>query len=142
MQWKKYLTTFQIAQFVIDLFVVYFASEFNAFSGLNFTLRVFTPAYSYYAATYFPNLPALGSCAGTESAAVFGCALLSSYLILFIQFYMQTSKKPAGKKPVVNGKANGVANGLVLFPYCLRTCTEISEMILFTVTKPSDCFLY
>ncbi|KAM5536196.1 hypothetical protein V8D89_010095 [Ganoderma adspersum] len=91
--WKKYLTTFQIVQFVIDLFVVYFAT------------------YSYYAATYFPNLPALGSCAGTESAAVFGCALLSSYLILFIQFYMQTYKKPVGKKPVVNGKANGVANG-------------------------------
>ena len=68
-------------------------------------------AYSYYAANYFPNLPTLGSCAGTESAALFGCGLLSSYLVLFIQFYIQTYKKPAGKKPVANGKANGVANG-------------------------------
>ncbi|TBU35256.1 GNS1/SUR4 membrane protein [Dichomitus squalens] len=91
--WKKYLTTFQIVQFVIDLFVVYFAT------------------YNYYAATYFPNLPSYGSCAGTETAALFGCGLLSSYLVLFIQFYIQTYKKPAGKKPIVNGKANGVANG-------------------------------
>ena len=68
-------------------------------------------AYSYYAATYFPHLPALGTCAGTEYAALFGCGLLSSYLVLFINFYIQTYKKPAGKKPIANGRANGAANG-------------------------------
>jgi hypothetical protein len=31
-QWKKYLTTLQITQFVIDLFVVYFASESSPFA--------------------------------------------------------------------------------------------------------------
>lgn len=73
-------------------------------------------AYNYYAASYWPNLPNFGSCAGTESAAVFGCLLLSSYLVLFINFYIQTYKKPVkGKgKAVANGKANGVANGYVL----------------------------
>ncbi|KZT02707.1 GNS1/SUR4 membrane protein [Laetiporus sulphureus 93-53] len=103
--WKKHLTTMQIAQFIIDLFAVYFGT------------------YSYYAANYFsPLLPTMGSCAGTESAAVFGCAILSSYLVLFIQFYINTYKKPAkGKAPVANGKAvangkpvangNGIANG-------------------------------
>jgi len=95
--WKKYLTTMQIVQFVIDLFAVYFAT------------------YSYYSATYFSHLPTLGSCAGTESAAVFGCAILSSYLVLFINFYIQTYNKPKGKAPQVNGKplanGNGVANG-------------------------------
>ena len=70
-------------------------------------------AYNYYAATYYQYLPHLGNCAGTESAAVFGCLLLSSYLGLFINFYIQTYNKPAkGKgKAVANGKANGVANG-------------------------------
>ncbi|TFK57084.1 GNS1/SUR4 membrane protein [Heliocybe sulcata] len=90
--WKKYLTTMQIAQFIIDLFAVYFGT------------------YSYYAANHFPKLPHLGTCAGTEGAAVFGCALLTSYLGLFINFYIQTYKKPAAtKKAVANG--NGVPNG-------------------------------
>ncbi|KZT30578.1 GNS1/SUR4 membrane protein [Neolentinus lepideus HHB14362 ss-1] len=90
--WKKYLTTMQILQFVIDLFAVYFGT------------------YSYYAANYFHKLPHLGTCAGTEGAAVFGCALLTSYLGLFINFYIQTyNKKPVHKKAVANG--NGVPNG-------------------------------
>ncbi|GBE77948.1 GNS1/SUR4 membrane protein [Sparassis latifolia] len=96
--WKKHLTTMQIVQFVVDLFVVYFAT------------------YSYFSATYLKGWPTMGSCAGTESAALFGCGLLSSYLGLFIQFYVNTYNKPAkGKSAKANGKplanGNGVANG-------------------------------
>ncbi|CAE6494344.1 unnamed protein product [Rhizoctonia solani] len=79
--WKKYLTTMQITQFVIDLCAVYFAS------------------YSYFSATYWPFMPTLGTCSGTEGAALFGCALLTSYLFLFIDFYIRTYKAP------VKGKA-------------------------------------
>jgi len=88
--WKKYLTSMQITQFIIDLFVVYFGT------------------YSHVTYLHYPSLPNMGNCAGTESAAVFGCALLTSYLGLFINFYIQTYKAPvkSGKKP-----ANGVANG-------------------------------
>ncbi|KAM6501582.1 fatty acid elongase [Amanita muscaria] len=86
--WKKYLTTMQIAQFVIDLCAGYFGT-YSHF------------AYTYYAGT----LPAMGDCAATESAAIFGCALLTSYLGLFINFYNQTYKAPANKHG--NGKANG-----------------------------------
>ena len=70
-------------------------------------------AYNYYAANYFPHLPTMGTCAGTETAAVFGCLLLSSYLLLFIDFYLKTYKKPVKGKALANGngKANGVANG-------------------------------
>ncbi|KAI0732405.1 GNS1/SUR4 membrane protein [Fomitopsis betulina] len=96
--WKKHLTTMQIAQFVIDLVAVYFGT------------------YSYYAANYFPNLPNIGSCAGTEASAIFGCVLLTSYLVLFIDFYIRTYNSPAkGKAPQRNGKpianGNGAANG-------------------------------
>ncbi|KAF5314067.1 hypothetical protein D9611_006810 [Ephemerocybe angulata] len=91
--WKKYLTTMQITQFVIDLFLVYFGT------------------YEHFAATRFPNLPYIGNCHGSENAALFGCALLTSYLFLFIDFYFRTYQKPVGKRTAVNGHANGHSNG-------------------------------
>ncbi|EGG08951.1 uncharacterized protein MELLADRAFT_42723 [Melampsora larici-populina 98AG31] len=72
--YKKALTSLQISQFVIDLFIVYFAS------------------YSYFAAEY-GDWPTMGTCTGTEGAALFGCALLTSYLFLFIAFYRKTYKQ-------------------------------------------------
>ncbi|KAF8622476.1 hypothetical protein AX15_006992 [Amanita polypyramis BW_CC] len=89
--WKKYLTSMQILQFVIDLFAVYFGT------------------YQHYAHFYYQGiLPSVGNCAGSESAALFGCGLLTSYLGLFINFYIQTYKAPAKKGGfVANGKANG-----------------------------------
>ncbi|KAK3848002.1 MAG: fatty acid elongase [Linnemannia gamsii] len=70
--WKQYLTTLQIVQFILDLGFIYFCS------------------YTYFAFTYAPHLPNAGKCAGTEGAALFGCGLLSSYLLLFINFYRLT----------------------------------------------------
>ncbi|KAG6381177.1 GNS1/SUR4 membrane protein [Boletus reticuloceps] len=93
--WKKYLTTLQITQFIIDLFIVYFGT------------------YQHFAHSRFPHLPHVANCAGTETAALLGCALLSSYLVLFINFYIQTYQKPAkGKKLFVNGNGHADATGL------------------------------
>ena len=77
--WKKYITILQITQFIIDLGFVYFAS------------------YTYFSARYFPWLPTAGICAGEEFAAFAGMGILSSYLVLFIGFYISTYKKPVKK---------------------------------------------
>ncbi|MCJ1278985.1 hypothetical protein MMC21_006806 [Puttea exsequens] len=77
--WKKWITRLQIAQFVIDLGFVYFAS------------------YTYFSSTYFPSLPTSGKCAGEEFAAFAGIGILSSYLLLFISFYLATYKKDNAK---------------------------------------------
>jgi len=77
--WKQYITMLQILQFVIDLGFIYFAS------------------YTYFSSQYFPWLPTLGSCAGKEFAAFSGMAVISSYLVLFIGFYISTYKKPVKK---------------------------------------------
>lgn len=38
-------------------------------------------------------MPCVGHCAGEEFAAISGCVILSSYLVLFILFYIATYKK-------------------------------------------------
>lgn len=57
-------------------------------------------------------MPNVGDCAGTETAALLGCGVLTSYLLLFIKFYIDTYKKPAVKslQDAANGVANGIAN--------------------------------
>ncbi|KAL1621653.1 Fatty acyl-CoA elongase/Polyunsaturated fatty acid specific elongation enzyme [Neofusicoccum ribis] len=70
--WKQYITAMQIVQFVIDLGFVYFTS------------------YTLFASRHFPSLPHAGSCQGGETAALVGVAILTSYLFLFVAFYLAT----------------------------------------------------
>lgn len=73
--WKPYLTMLQIVQFVIDIIFCYTAS------------------YIYF---FVPSI----FCNGTTLAALFGSGLLTSYLWLFIDFFIttyRTDKKAPGK---------------------------------------------
>ena len=69
---------------------------------------IFYGTYSLFATIYFPMLPSQGSCAGTKWAAFFGCAILSSYLFLFISFYIATYKKVDGGHKNTRSKATSL----------------------------------
>lgn len=101
--WKEWITRLQIIQFVLDLGFVYFAS------------------YNYFASTYFPSFPHYGNCAGEEFAAFMGCGILSSYLVLFISFYLATYKK--GKTASRNARQGMNKMNKTELP----TATETSE---------------
>ena len=59
---------------------------------------VYFCSYTYFTNSYFPTAPNMGTCAGEEFAAVAGVVILSSYLVLFISFYLATYRKPLTKK--------------------------------------------
>ncbi|KAI1325232.1 GNS1/SUR4 membrane protein [Xylariaceae sp. FL0255] len=94
--WKEWITRLQIAQFIIDLGFVYFAS------------------WDYFTSVYAPHLPHVGRCQGEPFAAVCGCLILSSYLVLFIMFYIATYKKAservAAKKRGRNSESTAISS--------------------------------
>lgn len=93
----------QITQFVVDLAAVYYAGmslivspslTHSLLASNHLSLPSFIIAYH--------NL-FTGQCAGTPTAAISGVALLTSYLFLFVDFYVRTYKsgsKKGSKKPV------------------------------------------
>lgn len=58
---------------------------------------VYFASWTYFTSTYFDWLPNAGKCAGEEFAAFAGIGIISSYLVLFLSFYVATYKKD-GKK--------------------------------------------
>ncbi|KAK7064231.1 GTPase activating protein [Favolaschia claudopus] len=119
--WKKYLTMMQIIQFVIDLFVVYFG------------------IYQHYATVKYPFLSHMGDCAGTESAAIFGCCLLTTYLGLFINFYIQTYQRKDDSKVRGPTGASRHANGkpYVMFLSYRATASDLDKVPLTTTLTSS-----
>jgi len=75
--WKKYLTSLQIIQFIIDLFVCLSAISFYHFSGY--------------------------TCSGDNWCAFAGVTIIGSYLFLFIDFFDKTytnkTSNPTTNKP-------------------------------------------
>lgn len=61
---------------------------------------IYFASYTYFSSTYFPWAPNWGKCAGEEFAALSGIAIITSYLVLFISFYIATYNKTGkGTRP-------------------------------------------
>ncbi|KAJ3030782.1 hypothetical protein HDV00_008722 [Rhizophlyctis rosea] len=95
--WKKYLTTLQITQFILDIFAIYLAT------------------YTYVSSAMYPDIIpnfGLGTCRGKPIAAWIGCAIITSYLGLFVQFFIKTygdnkNKRRQAKKEVADAVGVG-----------------------------------
>ena len=59
---------------------------------------IYFATYNYYVAAFLPHLPHVGTCSGREFAAFTGCAILTSYLFLFLAFYAATYKKSSSRQ--------------------------------------------
>lgn len=64
-------------------------------------------SYTYFTSTYWPWVPNMGHCAGEEFAAFSGCAILTSYLFLFLAFYKRVYKKDKTIRVDSKGKKEG-----------------------------------
>ena len=130
--WKEYITRLQIVQFIIDIGMPSYDpfSEFSILTSCPFSLGfIYFASYTYFTSTYWPWMPNMGKCAGEEFAAFAGIISITSYLVLFIFFYIATYKKdgkrPTGRKAarslkdaelpdvaaLTHGKINPIANG-------------------------------
>lgn len=87
--WKEWVTRFQILQFILDIGFIYFA------------------VYQKAAHLFFPTLPHCGDCVGSTTATFSGCAIISSYLFLFIAFYIEVYRNKGTKKSRVVKRARG-----------------------------------
>ncbi|KAI5954677.1 ELO2 [Candida jiufengensis] len=114
--WKEWVTRFQIIQFILDLGFVYFATYqkliYNFFNN------------------YIDVLPFCGDCAGKLMSAYSGCAILSSYLVLFIAFYIDVYRRKSSKKSkIVKSVKGGVAAQVNEYVYVTgREATPIPEV--------------
>lgn len=90
--WKEWVTRFQIIQFLIDLSFIYFAVYIKVMSNVN------------------PKYTGGLTCSGTPLATISGCSIISSYLFLFIAFYIEVYRKKSKKAKVVQRVKGGVAN--------------------------------
>ena len=86
------MTALQIVQFVVDLVGIYYAVGYR---------MVFGPQF----------------CVGTDYGAAVGVGIISSYLLLFVQFYIDTynaKKKKAKKAKAENSPAELNGHGVAV----------------------------
>ncbi|KDQ17948.1 hypothetical protein BOTBODRAFT_127841 [Botryobasidium botryosum FD-172 SS1] len=89
--WKRYLTQMQIGQFIVDLAFICYAVGYMLSNDFSFLAP--------FASRIWPALPyGQTGCAATYRSAAFAAPVATSYLLLFVRFYVQTYTKRRGIK--------------------------------------------
>jgi fatty acid elongase 3 len=84
---------------------------------------VYFASYTYFTSTYFEWMPNYGKCAGEEFAAFAGISILSSYLLLFISFYLATYRKD-GKRPTTRKSLRRMSQAPLPDPHTMAAATH------------------
>ena len=90
---------------------------------------VYFASYNYFASAHFPSLPHKGTCAGEEAAAISGCVILSSYLVLFISFYFATYKRTGKPLQKISTKRVAVDMKNTELPMVSETSEKAIEVL-------------
>ncbi|KAI5958947.1 uncharacterized protein KGF55_005601 [Candida pseudojiufengensis] len=106
----------------ISNYLIYFRFRFCLFCKLY--LLCFSLFYNY--------LPTMGDCHGTELAAAYGYLILSSYLVLFISFYINVYKSKGSSS--AGSKKNGLEKKVVEEEEIKSKSTGVSS----SSTKPKS----
>lgn len=93
-------------------------------------------SYTYFTSTYFPEFPNMGYCAGEEFAAFAGIGILSSYLVLFISFYLATYRKD-GKKTTSRKAVRRMSQAPLPDPHDLLVGTKSQGSATSSGAKPN-----
>ncbi|KAF0322458.1 fatty acid elongase [Colletotrichum asianum] len=103
--WKKWITKLQIMQFVLDLGFIYFV------------------CYDHWADVYYPWLPHIARCEGEITAAVTGCVVITSYLLLFVAFYINTYRSASRSRAAAQKPKAGTSEKAALSAAAARDAT-------------------
>ena len=100
--WKRYLTTMQITQFVLDLVFILVAT-YSVFAGrFGWPFQFTWGSFGRGIGPSQLNYNAAVKCQGTVAAAFWGNSILISYLMLFLQFFSKTYKDPMSSTPATS----------------------------------------
>jgi len=83
---------------------------------------VYFASWTYFTSTYWTWLPNVGKCAGEEFAAISGIVILSSYLLLFISFYLATYRKD-GKKTTARKSLRKMSQAPLPDPHVINSAS-------------------
>jgi hypothetical protein len=110
--WKRYITQLQIIQFIVDIGMLHDSRVKNLPTLISTKGFIYFAMYTGFVSVLWPWLPNKGNCAGEPEGAYIGTAIITSYLVLFLAFYMKTYGQ--NSKDFLATKGNKIESAAIL----------------------------